>query len=183
MTDAVKRPVFELHRLTDYSEEAIVEELRRVSTLVPEGALTAAMINQHARVGLGALRRRFKTLADALQKAGLGHRSSEQMKTRGAHISTRMSDDDVLKALKDLAVRLNKSDLTVRDVRTHLPFAGETLRKRWGTARAAFETAGLNVTNLGRRYSDEECFDNMLTVWTHCRSYFLTVSDLDARSD
>jgi HNH endonuclease/Homing endonuclease associated repeat len=32
---------------------------------------------------------------------------------------------------------------------------------------ALFEAAGLEATNLGRRYTDEECFENMLTVWTH----------------
>jgi hypothetical protein len=52
-------------------------------------------------------------------------------------------------------------------VTEHLPFSGETLRKRWGTSRAAFEAAGLSATKSGRRYTDEECFENLLKVWTH----------------
>jgi hypothetical protein len=78
-----------------------------------------------------------------------------------------MTDEDVLEALRELAERLGKSELTVEDVEEHLPFSGETLRRRWGTSRAAFGAAGLTVTNLGRRYFDEECFTNLLTVWTH----------------
>jgi hypothetical protein len=72
-----------------------------------------------------------------------------------------------LQSLRELAKRLGKEELTVEDVKEHLPFSGGTLRRRWGTSRAAFKAAGLTVTNLGRRYSDEECFANLLAVWTH----------------
>ena len=78
-----------------------------------------------------------------------------------------MKDDEILSVLRDLAKKLGKNTLTTEDVVEHLPFSAGILRARWGTARAAFEAAGLEATKLGRRYTDEECFDNMLTVWTH----------------
>jgi hypothetical protein len=78
-----------------------------------------------------------------------------------------MADEEVLLALRDLAASLGKSELTVDEVRAHLPFSGETLRRRWRTSRAAFEAAGLSATELGRRYTDQECFENLLKVWTH----------------
>jgi hypothetical protein len=46
-----------------------------------------------------------------------------------------------------------------------IPF--ERLRREWGSSRKAFEAAGVRVANVGRRYSDDECFDNLLAVWTH----------------
>lgn len=167
MSDASERTSFELRRLADYSEESIIKEIQRVADLVPDGALTASAFLGHSRVNMGAVRRRFKTWPDALRAAGLSHRSSDVVRTRGAHPSARMSNDDILKSLRELAARLGKEELTINDVRMHTLFAGDTLRKRWGTSRAAFEAAGVGSVGIGRRYTDDECFDNLLTVWTN----------------
>jgi hypothetical protein len=161
------KPAFELNRLAEYTEEAILSELRRVALVVQEGPITASVIAAHGRVGNNTILRRFGTLGSALDAAGLGHRSSSAMKTRGGQIATKLSDDDVLRALRRLAEKLGKYLLTQDDVNRHLPFGPEILRKRWGTLRAAFEAAGLAATKHGRRYSDEECFDNLLAVWSH----------------
>jgi hypothetical protein len=161
------RPTFVLNRLTEYTDEAILSELRRVADAVPNGPITAAVIGKHGRVGAATIRSRFATLGRALEAAGLAHRSTEVLKTRGGQIATKLSNDDVLKALRELAGRLGKDTLTGDDVDLHLPFSSDILRKRWGTVRSAFESAGVGVTKLGRRYTDEECFNNMLAVWTH----------------
>ena len=87
--------VFELNRLAEYTDEAILEELRRVAAVVPAGPLTVAVFEWNARVGRNTVTRRFGS---------------------------------------------------------------------WGKA---FEAAGLSLSSLGRRYTDEECFDNLLAVWTY----------------
>jgi hypothetical protein len=166
MNDMSTRPRFELRRLAEYSDHAILAELRRVEALVPDGAFLESDFERLGRVSRNTVRRRFGSWIKALDAAGLVHRSTDQIKTRGGHASSRMSDEDILAMLRKLAGTLSKEALTQSDVVQHLPFSEQVLRNRWGTLRSAFEAAGLRATNLGRRYTDEECFENMLAVWT-----------------
>lgn len=162
------RSRFELRRLGEYTTDAIIEDLRRVAGLTPGSALTVSAYQKHGHVSRQTITRRFGSWSAALDAAGIGHLSSDLIATTGAHPSRKMSDNDILQAIRHLALRLGKSSLSVEDVRTHLPFSGETLRRRWGSSRAAFEAAGLNAAKGSRRYTDEECFENLLSVWTHC---------------
>ena len=52
MTDQpIPQPfVFELNRLTEYTDAAILDELRRVAAIVPDGPLLATLFQRHSRV-------------------------------------------------------------------------------------------------------------------------------------
>ena len=43
----------------------------------------------------------------------------------------------------------------------------DAIRNRFGSLKAALRAAGVLETARGRRYTDEECFENLLNVWTH----------------
>jgi hypothetical protein len=171
MTDERPRKAitFKLDRLVEYSDGAILAEIRRVASIIPGGPLTVSIFFKHSRVSRNTVTRRFGSWAKALEAASLTERWSEQMGSPGSVQARirKMSNDEVLCALRDLAERLGKANLTVGDVESNLPFGGGTLRRRWGTARKAFEAAGIGLTTHGRRYSDEECFKNLFEVWTH----------------
>jgi hypothetical protein len=167
MEPPARQPMaFELDRLVEYSDDAILAELRRVADIAPDGPLTTRLFQRHSRVWFGTVTQRFGSWDKALIAAGL---SDRWLGTRADKLATTksMTDEDILQALAQLANRLRKTELTWRDVTAHLPFRGDILKKRWGSTRAAFEAAGLSSTRRGHRYSDEECFYNMLTVWTH----------------
>lgn len=165
----VENFAFALNRLYDYSDPSILDEVRRVASIAPDGALTTEVFKRHGRVSLTTIRRRFGSWENALRAAGLEDRFADQVGTRGSHAARRMSDTDVLDALRSLAKQLNKTELTARDVRDYLPFSDGVLRKRWGRLRAAIEAAGLRPNTHGRRYTDDECFENLLVVWTYLR--------------
>jgi hypothetical protein len=157
--------VFELDRLAEYSDDAIQAELRRVAEIAPDGPLTTRLFQRYSRVSFGTVIQRFGSWDKALMASGLGDR---WLGYRGAKVAATkgITDEGIREALVNLASRLGKTELTWRDVTAHLPFGVDTLKTRWGSVKAAFEAAGIPSTHHGR-YSDEECFDNMLIVWTH----------------
>jgi predicted transcriptional regulator len=159
--------IFTLRRLPEYSDDAIPAELRRVAALATDQPMTTALFQKYSSVSGKIYNARFGTWKDALTAAGLADRWSGATATLGTHQSIKMSDLEVLEALKNLARRLGKSELKSSDLKNNVPFGSETLRARWDTFRAALEAAGLSSSNMGRRYTDKECLENLFTVWTH----------------
>lgn len=50
----------------------------------------------------------------------------------------------------------------------HSDLIGErALLNRFGTWRAALDAAGLELSAKGRRWTDDDYFENLLAVWTH----------------
>lgn len=150
---------FELARLIDYSDGALIAELQRVAALIDDPVLTIESYGKHAKAHRSTVVRRFGSWEAALAAANLAHRIHPNL--------LKTTDAQVLESLRGLAVQLGRENLTVDDVSRHLPFGGDRLRRGWGSARKAFEAAGLPSTALGKRFSDDECFENMLEVWTH----------------
>lgn len=159
---------FKLTHLTEYTKAAMLAELRRVSDLIPEGPLTAKRFNSCSRVSYQTICRHFGTWRSALKEAELEHRHiAVPSDHKSPQAAAAMSDDAVLEALRQVASALNRRTLTLRDIKTHSAIGQRTLAKRWGSTHAAIEAAGLQTCLLGNRYSDEECFKNMASVWTH----------------
>lgn len=160
---------FEISHLPEYTDAAILAEIVRVAALLPDGPLTATRFDELARVGRNTVARRFGSWVKAVTAAGLSNRLAEVQGARGGIQAAihRMTDEEVLEALRSLAQRLGKSALSSGDVDEHLPFGPDTLRRRWGSSKAAYAAAGLEQLALGKRYTDEECFTNLLNVWTH----------------
>lgn len=159
---------FEPTRLAEYTDEALLAEVQRVAEIVNEPTLSTAAFTKHARVGLTTLRRRFGGWREALDAAGLGHRYNEIPPARISRTTARgWSAEQVVEELRRVAALLDRQSLTVAEFRAHAAIGPDAVRSRFGGWPQALQAAGLEAVNHGRRYSDEECFENLLTVWTH----------------
>ena len=78
-----------------------------------------------------------------------------------------MTNDEMLSLLSNIAERLGKKSLTQAEFNLHAPICAATLCNRFGSWAHAHEKAGLEPTKLQKRYSDADCFENLLSVWTH----------------
>jgi predicted transcriptional regulator len=159
---------FELDRLVDYSDDEILGEIRRVAALTPEPILSRAIFDNHAKVSSRAVRRRFGSWQAALERAGLPDRYSGAPVTHKMRTSPARAADDkeLLQDLKRVGELTGRS-VTQVDVIREGRFAPTTYQRRFGSWSKALAAAGLNVAASGRRFTDEDLFENLLAVWTH----------------
>lgn len=159
---------FEPARLADYSDDALLDEVRRVAKLLGGPSLRTAAFREHGRVGLTTLQRRFGGWREALAAAGLSHLYNEVPPARISRTLARgWTNEQVVSELRRVAALLNRDSITVDDFKKHATIGADAVRARFGGWPQALRAAGLGPVNHGRRYSEEECFENLLAVWTH----------------
>jgi hypothetical protein len=149
---------FELDRLTDYSEEMLLKEIRRVASLLPEGKIKLADFDHLSKVHSSTLRHRFNGWYEALKKAGLGDRFND--------ISQAYSREDIIETLLSVAKQLGRNNVTQSELSKIGGITGKPIKRIFGSYRAALTAAGFSQNKGGIRYTDEECFENLLNVWT-----------------
>ncbi len=157
---------FEFDRLVEYTDSAILAELRRVADIARNEPFTTRRFQRDSRVSFSTVKKRFGSWRNALIEAGLGDRWTGS-RAEKLSLASGLTDQQICNELVALSAHIGKSVLTSRDIKAHLPVGVDVLKTRWGSARAAFEAAGISLSASGRRYSETECFDNLFTVWTH----------------
>lgn len=150
---------FELRRLTDYSDAAILNEIRRVAQVVEHATLSRSEFRKHSRVSPTTISRHFGSWKKALDLAGLGGRVDDSNKP--------ITQEGVLAELRRVASFLGVETISREQFNAHADFTDDTVRKRFGSWHRAMEAAGLRTNVFGKRYSDDDCIENLLAVWTH----------------
>lgn len=150
---------FELNHLESYDDASLLNELRRVAALVPGPKLTLKQFNVHSKVHGSTLQKKFGGWRGALEAAGLKERLDD-----GSFGKTR---EEILRAIQTAAEKLQKNELTRQDFQEHTGISEGPIKRLFGSWKAALAAAGLTQSALGKRYTDEQCFENLLHVWTH----------------
>jgi len=163
---------FEINFLDDYTDEALLDELRRIGDLVPKGEpLTKSAYERHSpKVSHSTVTKRFGGWKEALERAGLGHQYSgkavsQKMRSQPAK---HLSDADLILELKRVYALVAKEWLTSSDFNDHSVTSEDAIRRRFGTFREGLDLAGIpnHPLNL-RQFTDQECYENIAEVWTH----------------
>ena len=165
-------PQFEIDFLTEYTDEALLGELRRIAGLLSSGEpLTKTAYKLYSpRVARTTVRRRFGGWREALERAGLGHLYhghpvSEKMRSQAAK---ELSNADLMAELKRVHALVGKEWLTSNDFNAHSVTSAGAVRRRFGTFRKGLDAAGIpNHPFKGRQFTDQQCFENIAAVWTH----------------
>jgi hypothetical protein len=160
---------FELDNLDSYDDASILSEIRRVGEVVGDRRLTRRLFDSHSKVSSSTVVRRFGSWEQALRGAGLsshysGRTVSERMRTQQARS---LSNDELLAELRRVSA-LNSQGVITRAIFDQQAICNSAaLEDRFGSWGKAVSLAGAVLSPLGRRHSNEDYFENLLTVWTH----------------
>jgi hypothetical protein len=158
--------------LDSYSDQALLEELRKVAAIHPGGPLTKPAFNRlSGRVTGQTLARRFGDWRKALEMAGLGHLYGGTIMTpkwARAQAPKNISDQDVFLEMKRVHALVGGTSLTAKEFDRHSKLTSSTMiRHRLGSWPKALQKAELPLSVMGHRYTDEDCLENLVNVWTH----------------
>lgn len=151
--------MFELKTLTDYSDEALLEELRRVASEFKGQRLTRDAFNELSRVHASTLNSRFGSWRNALDKAGI----NLTIAPRRPPLTRQL----VLEEIRACERETPGASAKVGEVARRLGVNKTTIPRKFGKWSGLLEAVGLKPVPLGRRYSDQECFENIVALWTH----------------
>lgn len=150
---------FELQTLENYSDESLLGELRRVAGAVEGQRLTIERFNTLSRVHSTTLRRRFGSWQAALDKAGISEEIAPRYRV--------LSREEVIHALRTYANEHPGVSITRDSFAERLGVDANNLTRRFGKWGNMLSEIGVDPVPLGRRYTDDECFENILALWTH----------------
>lgn len=121
---------FELTRLPEYSDQAILSELVRVANVVGPMPLTIAEFRKHSKVGVTTLRRRFGSWSRALDAAGLLHLYNCPAPAKKSRTLARtLSDDQILAEIRRVAQIIKRDEMAADDLRQHSTLGIDAIRE------------------------------------------------------
>jgi hypothetical protein len=157
------------HALPDYSDAAIIKDLRRVSESSPNEPFTSAFYSVQGQYSPSCVKRRFGGWREALEAAGISNRfggplTTERMRSQPGRA---MSNEEILAQIRAISARLGKASLAGADIVANSEITQSQLFRRFGSVSAALRQAGVEQVSHGRRHTEDEVFENLLEVWTH----------------
>jgi hypothetical protein len=118
---------YQVNRLSDYSDESLLNELRRVANLLGKTTLYQREFNKHSRVGASTISHKFGSWENALEKAGL---SSE--------FHRNISDEKLFAEIERLWNQLGRQPF-MADMRQYGKFSSKPYFTRFGSWIKAIE--------------------------------------------
>lgn len=122
---------FEIDFLDDYSQPALIDELKRIQKIVGDRSITKADIDQYGRAGWRVYFRKFGSFSKAVLAAGLkpsrmpAHTEDSEMISAVVNLWT--------KTLEEEGRRPFSSDLEKHQI----PYSHDTYRRRFGSWKKA----------------------------------------------
>ncbi len=134
---------FEITWLEDTSDEALLNEIRRVAALMPNRRLDIEAFNSHSRISSSAIGRRFGSWSEAIRRAGLPDALPE-------YSYAAIVDD-----LRRVSKSFPEEPFTNKFYFMHGGrYSSSIFKRRFGGWREALDAAGIGNRYVGRPTTD-----------------------------
>jgi hypothetical protein len=150
---------YELQTLDEYSDEAILAELHRVADVLNGQRLTVERFNSLGRVHSSTVANHFGSWRKALDKAEISEFIAPRIRV--------LCRDEVIQALRNFAAEYPNTPVTLDAIAERLGIDSSTISRRFGNWKTLLSEVGIPSVPMGRRYTEEECLENILALWTH----------------
>jgi hypothetical protein len=150
---------FELTTLENYSDENLLAELRRVAAEFNGKRLTLDRFDELSRVHSTTLRYRFGSWKNALDLAGISETIAPRFNP--------LTRETVIASLRAYAAEFPETPVTQEEMANRLGVDRGSITRKFGKWRDLLNEVGISSVPLGRRYTDEECYENIVALWTH----------------
>lgn len=148
---------FELRKLTNYSEQNLIDEIKRVAKLVGNETLSVKRFDNFSKVHSSTIRKRFGSWKTALEKANCG----DKIDTSNVEVSK----EELLKDMMNIYSSIGKS-FTRKEFEQRTKYSATLIYKYFNKFSSALEEAGITPLKKSMKYNDDDRFENLLTVWT-----------------
>jgi hypothetical protein len=116
--------MFELKTLTDYSDESLLAELRRVAAALQGERLTHERFNELSRVHSTTLVNRFGTWKNALDRAGISQEVAPRVR--------RITREKVIETIQACAAEMPGDSVTLDQVAKRIDLDPGTILRKFG---------------------------------------------------
>jgi 5-methylcytosine-specific restriction endonuclease McrA len=149
---------FELNRPIDYSNEALLSEIKRV-VLIVEKPLTVAKFRKNSKYSASVIQRRFGNWKNALKIA----RIDEAFIYTSNDIITK---EIIINELKNVAKILGTNCFSQKEFSEYSYIGRSLFSRKFGSFSKLMKEIGFEIPLKSRKYTDDERFENLLNVWT-----------------
>ena len=161
---------FEINRLPiGASIEEIKSEIKRVAELIPDTFISRKKFDELSKVSISTLNKKFGLWENVLKSCGLEHRYSGRTvsKKMKKQIARNLSNAEMIDELKRVSKQIGKLEITHNEFNENSEIRASAIVRRFGSWTKGLNAAELEAVKLGKRYTEFELFDNLVTVWTH----------------
>jgi hypothetical protein len=154
-------PKFEVDFLGEYTEESILNEIRRVATEHPNEQLSVRNFNKlSGRLNITTIYRKLgHNWEKVLEGAGLTDRYIGQK---------RLTNDELIVEMKRVFALAGKEYLSRDDFDDNSPISCYTIMRRFGGRANALKIAQIPQSEMAsKNWTAAQCFENLADVWIH----------------